>query len=688
MPEVDVATYQKEEGKDLKLSQYVTPKMQFGTLKLTKELKEAAFKALDDRYKSVKQQRDDKIQDYDRLDKLYRTQTMGDKNTLADIMTTDGFNSVEDWVAFIMDAMFPVDPPFDIKGMEEIFSEEQLDYIKKVLNKNRKKTDQEMEFERVSRQGVKQGTFVSKSSWQIDEEPCLYVVEKDWVVQVEVEDEQGQILFDEKGEPQLEDFVITGIDGKPIKKKEMSERIEIEDYASYKFVNLRNLFFRSDKLSWVIEKIDSTWPEIDSAANKDVPLYENLEAAKKTKLPSQQTDEDKEELETAGNEVEDVELVTELDKDVELLEGHHIPVTIKNKNGKKVRVLCIVTVANQKEVIRVQPTPYRKVPYLFNQFFEQAGVEGLGLLEILEKLLREINTRRTQALDANTMGLYGMKAVDMSLIKKPEQLKIRKDGLIELKPTNKSINQVIEFFRPPIEYANIAENLLDKVTESIIRTTRMKGILAGEKVTPQSSATEWQGMLQEALKSVKVILKRIARYQIEEWLERAYIMNVFNRQKPWKVPIEREVKVPGPENTVTVEIEKDFIEVTPEEIYSNGVAIESVGVAYMENTIVTRHQMMQKIDISVANAQTPMWNESGQMVTFDYYKIFKNFFGTFGTDDPADEFRAVPQQPGMGQGIIQGQAGQGGVAAPGIANTPPTDANVMQGAMGGVFPNG
>lgn len=713
MPEPIESNENKE---DLKVNQYVSNKMVFGTLKLTEELKKDALNALMGRFYSVQQKRKDKVEEYDCQERLYMGRTTGDKQTLAQVMTSDGFNAVEDWVALTQDTMFPIDLPFDIKGQKQEIAGDQLDRIKRVLNKNRKRTgykngqaiDFEMEHEKVAAQGFKHGTFVAKAVWKVDDEPAMYVVEQDKIV-------EGEVLKDSNGQAYKETVI--------------KEKIEVEDYAGYEFVDLRKLSFRSDKLTWMIEEIDTSWAKIEAANDKGVRLYDNLEKARKTRHPDNAEDSNKEQLEDAGAEVEDINIYS-LDKDIRLLEGHHIPLKIKLKNGKKETVLCIIVVANKKEVIRVQPTPYRELPYLFNQFFLQAGVEGLGLIEKIEKDLKEINTRRTLALDANTRGLYGMKAVNMKYIKKPKQLRVRKDGLIELKNTDKPIDQIIQFFRPPTEYANISDSIINKIAEGIVRTTRMKGILAGEKVTPQPSASEWAGMMKEALKSVKLILKRIAKGQIEEWLRRAYIMNVFNRQKPWSIPIERkeqveirrtpkeeqlliaqqlatgvpfgETNLPKPE--MRTEVVSDWEEVLPEQIYTDGIDIDVIGIAYMEDTVVTRHQEMQKIDLSAKYQNLEMINDAGQRVTFNFYKMFNKFFTSFGDDSPEDQFMPLPPAPppqipvgAPGQGLSpQGPPGglSGGAQAPiapqggpmGQMTANPSD--IINAAMGGAMPSG
>uniref|UniRef100_A0A6H1ZAU4 Portal protein n=1 Tax=viral metagenome TaxID=1070528 RepID=A0A6H1ZAU4_9ZZZZ len=642
------------------VEQLVTPKMQFGTLELTPKLREKAKKALLGRFEAVKASREARFKIYDRIDRLYRADAGGsDKLTLAQVMTTDGFNIVEDWVSYMVDTLFPVDPPFDLEGKKSTITDEQINYIKQVLALNMKQTRYQQEAEDVYRQGVKLGTFVSKATMTIDDEPNIRITDKEEVIEYQYETEEGEML------PVTETFP----------SQQIEEYIEVEDHPGYKFVNLNKLYFRQDKANWVIELMDSTWDEVEKQSKGDVKLYANLENAKKTSYPNDpELQGTKEKEKTDGDNFN--KNIYKLDRNLELMEGHHIPVEIED--GKK--VLCIITMANREEVIRVQPTSYRQLPYLFTQFFKQPGVEGMGYLELVEKILREINTRRTLALDTNTMGLYGMKAVNMRYIKKPEQLKIRKDGVIELKETDKPIDQIIQFYRPPMEYAAQAEGMLDKIAVQLVQTSRMKGILAGEKVTPQPSASEWAGMMKEAIKSVKLILKRVSEGQIEEWLERAYVMNVLNRQKSWKIP----VKVKTPQGEMQVMAPQEWVEVTPKQLYTDGIDVEAIGIAYMEDSIVMRHQQMQKMEILEKYAGMPLINDAGQPVIPDFYKQLKRLLINFGEDDPDAAFRLAPPPP-MPMGPDGQPIPQEGPGMPPVNMTqqnPPTQGAILGEAAG------
>ena len=310
---------QIKEPEKFEIKQYISNKMVFGTLPLTDELKKKAYKAIMDRFNGVKEEREERFRLYQYWQDLYLAREAGQsKETLSQVMTTYGFNFVEDWVALTMDAMFPVDPPFEIKGLKSEIKTSQTDYITRVLAGNMRKTDYEMEFERIDRQGLILGTLVSKGGWRIDEEPAIRVVEEDKVLKHEVDGESIET-------------VVEGEEGEPVKERRVEEFIEIEDYPGYNFVQLNRLYFRADKLSWVIELINSNWSEIEKLEReKDgTGLYDNVEKAKETSYPGTTETPDYEQKDKDDATV--TADIKKVDGDVELMEGHHIPVEIDGK---------------------------------------------------------------------------------------------------------------------------------------------------------------------------------------------------------------------------------------------------------------------------------------------------------------------------------------------------------------------
>jgi len=614
------------------VEQIITQKMEFGTLPLTKDLMEQAKKAVLSRFKGNEEEHKNKVDRLDKYEEMYRGgDVLSDSETKAKVSPMDGFNLVEDWVALTMDGLVSIDRPFDIIGRKQNLSPSQNRVIRKVLKENWDTTDFEGGFELSVREMFKCGTLWAKTPYVVQQETRMVV--KD--------------IEEEEKSPE-------GISISKQTKKGLEEVIDTEDYPGFYPVDGRRLYYRAKKPSWFIELIDSNWSHVLVQAEKK--LYENIEKAKKTEYPIGDRPTDKMEDKAEVN----YDDMVEADGDVELMEAHHIPLQIKGK-----KILCIVTIINRTEVIRVQPTPYQKPPYIVHSFIPQPGsVDGIGLLQLVELLYKELTSRRRLSLDANSFGLYCMIAANMKYIKKKKQLAIRPHGLIELKEVDRPISEILQFIRPPVEYITAAENLMTKVQADIIRTSRLKGVMAGEKISPTPSATEMQSMIKEAYKSVKIIFKRLCRGVISEWLQRAYVMDILNREKSWTIQWDSKNIDPLSGKEIATQ---PWVEVTPQQIYTDGIDIRILGLAHMENDIVTRHQKLQKFELLAKYAEAPFMDEEGKPVKPNLYKAFMDVLRTFGEDRPEDNFLTAPPPP-----VPPAGAGPGGpLAKPGPAGVMP-----------------
>jgi hypothetical protein len=591
--------------------QVISEPIKFGTFDLSNDhIRKLAYEAVVSRMDSVKNDHTSRCEKFKTWEEMYSSSTVNQtKETLSRVNTTQVWNSVEDWTAQIVDATFSVEPPIKIKSVpgNKIIPADVAEKIKLVLWKNAKDTNFYEEFEQTIREGVKLGTFSAKVTMNLDELPTLSVKET----------------------PRSID-----INGMPLPmppQKVMSQEVVVEDRPVFKHSDIRNLYFRPDKVTWVIEKVDTSWSVIEKQARL-FGLYGNLEKAKTTSYPSENIEQKEREA-------------LDLDKEVCLWEAHHIPITFTKDCGVPDEyvdksVLCIITIANEREVIRIQPTPYRAVPYLIVPFIPKTKSSyGIGICQIVEQLAIEFNTRRNQSLDANTFGLYCMVVANTKYIKKMEQLKIRPNGVIEVKGVDRPLSEVVQFVRPPVEYVAAAQNLLDRIESEIARSTRLRGTLAGEKIAPNPSATEAAAMLKESMKSVKIILRRVDLGLIQEYFKRCYELMVLNRQKPWYVAIEG---LPGIQPQV-----EQFIEVLPSEIYTDGINVEVLGSSHVDNEIITRNQNMQLLDLMAKYSQLPMTNPQGIPVKFNFQKALNEILLSFGKTRPEDWWQMLPPPPPM-----------------------------------------
>ena len=323
-----------------------------------------------------------------------------------------------------------------------------------------------------------------------------------------------------------------------------------------------------------------------------------------------------------------------------------------------------------KEVIGVQETVFEEAPYDIVPFIPvKDGVYGVGIPALILKLQAEINTRTNQSLDANTMGLYCMIAANMRFIKNEKDLAIRKNGVIRIKHTDKPLDQIIQFLRPPVEFVQVAENYVGAARSDIARTTRLKGVASGDKISPNPTATEMNSMMREVLKSLRLIFKRLNAGIFSNYLEWAYKMIIRHRVQ-----------------SLTIELNGTWQTISVKEIYTDGIDIHLLGTTHMEDELVRRNQAMQLFDLTMKaiEAGAPMQNEAGEQVMPDLYKSFKDVLVTFGERRPETRFLPVPPPPPpQPQALPPGLAG--GMAppapgAPGANENPASVADLLRGS--------
>jgi hypothetical protein len=664
---------------NLESEQVMEEKITYGTLPLEDaDLRQRAYLAVMNRFWAVKPQHDDFTTQCDKWEQMWKVGTVEkNKDTLANIGSVDVWNAVEDWTAYVMDAVFGVNPPLAVKGKTTKIPDALKDKIVNVLMNNAKETKLEEESEMIIREGIKLGTFSAKTPYQFDEDTRLTLKVKPKTLNI------GGVNIP-----------------LPIPDKYMAQEIVSEDRPYLKFINIRNLYFRYDKpkVDWIIEEILDNWSNIEKQA-KNNNMYGNLEAARNSAYPS--SDDSDNELKQ-GNKVpnspEAAGNIQKLDGDVMLYEAHNIPITFKEEDNvpdelKGKKILCIVTIANQREVIRIQPTPYKQPPYIITQFWKQPGsILGIGVPQLLDLLVTEFNTRKNQSLDANTLGLYCMVVANSRYIKKKEQLKIRANGVVELKdlPAGSGVRDAIDFIRPPVEYVQVATQMCQNLQAEMVKTSRLKGNIAGEKMSPNPTATEATVIAKEAIKSVKLILNRIDRNIFQEYFTRAYTMMVLNREKQWSIAMNKQVPVINPiTGQSEMKKEMEYENISPVDIYTDGIDIEMLGSSHMQDEIVLRHNIMQAMDLAMKFVPGPVINDKGQPVIFNAYKGMNSVLYTMDFEDPEDYWRPAPPppQPAIPGSVPTPNAGSGVPGAPNInaGAMPPVPADMIKGAVGGAM---
>jgi len=650
------------------------------------ELRKKALRAVIDRYDSVQSSHMKLESD---CEKWYQMWKMGDAmidaETKSDVSASECWELVEDWRAVFMSSIFGVDPPFDVRGKRgDLVSKEKFknsirtapdfnqtlmkiqeklgetppekiedllnlayekaltdkkNKIKAVLSQNLKDKKFEEEMDKVVGAGALYGTFTAKATFEYNYERVLDYEE--------VNSEYG-----------LEQFVTE----KP------KFRTELTEDPAFRYVDLRNLYFREGNMCWVIERIKTTWDKIERSGKGKT--YQNLERAKKTFASYDNN--------RYRSKDDNESVVGSLDRDVDLLEAHNIPLEVKGK-----RILTTITVANMEEVIEVRKCPYDYPPYIIEPFVSKGEdyTTGIGIAELIEKPFMELIVHKQLSMDANKRGVYCMTAVDGKYIQDRRQLKVRKDGNVELKGTTpgQGVDSIIGFIRPPVEYVSSGAHIIEMLKQEIVNIGRLKSVGSGKKVEPNPTATEYSIMAPEAFKSIEIFLKKVSRNVVAEYLRRAYEMYVAIRQKSY-----------------SIEIEGEFKSFPPQDIYTEGLEFEMLGVMHMEQSAVNRTQNMQKVDLAQKIFQNDFLDDDGNRVKPNMYKLTNDVFYSYGDENPDENWVSInpppPQAPG--QMALPGIPG-GGMEAPASPGAPmpgegvPTNVDIAKSAIAtGAQPGG
>lgn len=194
--------------------------------------------------------------------------------------------------------------------------------------------------------------------------------------------------------------------------------------------------------------------------------------------------------------------------------------------------LCVVTIANNKLVIRFQQNPNNGdfIPLLLNQFVRREGSPyGIGVCEILRKPQIELNDTANQTMDnvtkiLNNMWMYDTAALDQAAAQ--VYLKNTQGGTI---PLEASVNGLtLDQALKPIITPDIVSVGLEKM--KVIRemgkdATAVPSALQGMPSKYRPTATEFQGTQSAAARRLTKAAKSFERKILKKWLERAMLLN-------------------------------------------------------------------------------------------------------------------------------------------------------------------
>jgi len=485
----------------------------------------------------------------------------------------------------------------------------------------------------------------------------------------------------------------------------------LDDEEVYQFIpqDTRNLIFRQDRIDWVIEKIDTKFStlmtmtvdakgKVKDNAMFDVERLKKI-AEKIKEVPKTQDDKANQNILNAQSTDINMDEIMELEGDVTVFEGHHIPLKLKDRVA-----MCIITLVQiggdesaEYFPIRIQETPYFELPYKFTNFFEdKADVAGMGLPHLVEVIQEQLNTLIAFSHDMMNMAVWGILAIDEDVLEDPTQLdNITPKVPIKVKNmAGKSVRDIINWYTPPIEIINFVQPMIEQLRDVLNRLSR-KGS-TGQKISPNPSATEASNIISESEKSVNRLALRLNGL-FEKMVTNMYVYYMLNREESMKINVTaqrlvdpNEAKEVQPEinSSIISEVEKS-IEITPEDIFIDGLNFKVSAVETADKQAVERQQAMQSLNLLLPLATDPATggekiyiDQNGTQHTMDTFKLISEVSNTLGLGT----FWKKPtqqQQPAPTPLSPQGRGGPEGVPS---ISTPqlsasPNEADILAGVQ-------
>lgn len=426
--------------------------------------------------------------------------------------------------------------------------------------------------------------------------------------------------------------------------------INNEDNFIFKAVDTRKLIFPKNKISWVIEKIDTTFHnlleqalDVNGKPRKESPYdYTVLKKIKEYVKDNKNLDlfKNKDEDFYDSTYVSDYEgqNIFEVDGNIQIFEGHNIPLLIGNRITKC--IISTVKIGERHIPIRIQPTWFiGGIPYRMKNFAKKDNdVAGYGLPAILKLLQDKINDIFNFSTDILEFAIYGITIGDKDKLANPNRAKaLSPRDFIQVKNMEgQPVKEAFDWIRPPVDLLPSAQNLIEFI-QAIASKISRKGP-GGEKVAPNPSATEFDSMMREMMKSVNRVAIRINE-GMTEMIKTAYIYTVMNRNSYTNL------NITGTQinNKQAGKQIKQTLRLTARELYMEGIEFEVTALDFDVNKrAVEKQQAMQAVDlmykIGVDETVQETDPTTGQQIQTKKPKVF---YDNAGNELVIDEYNLV-----------------------------------------------
>lgn len=715
----------------------VEQSLESGSIKITPDIAKQAVFALKSRIEATAKYTADRVERIDKNYNLYNDSTV-DNDSVSQLFYPAVRNATEDWIDDLYLTFINLDETLEIDSK----GDELTEFLQKTLNL----TEGEEETNRGMIRSIIKSLFNKKN---IENKSVFYFRKK------EAMKELMKKLIDKSGyKKKLEDYLKWGTtSGHFCRKDKWAQdrdfiltihedtegdgegnkeyigmgdiKLKVDNPSWYKFhpVDTRNLIFRKDIINWVIEQNipDVTFSSLleatvdDKGKPKETALYDFKMLANVKKFlkenPGKGDVDDKDNLKLDFDlDMGDIEEAYKLDGDLDIKESHDIPIVI---DGKSVKTLMTFVELDGKFIpIRVQQTPFIKLPYKFDNFSKKNGdVAGQGLPEIVERLQSAINGLSGFSLDMLNFAISGIAVVDTDHIQSPEKLRtLSPRDVVKLKNMRgKRLDDVIKFIRPPVDMLSSAMEMFELLL-NILNVTTRKGP-SGAKITPNPSATEASSIISELQKSVNRMAHNLT-IDFSDMLDTMYIYTMMNRTSYFEHKFrgfmigdtsETELKKIGedgqlPESTVKQKIKsvRKALKLTPKELFIDGLSFEIKALDMNpEKKAIDKQQLMQAMELMynlglvneqqktqdpatgqevVKSVPKEYIDDTGRKVTIDEYSLLTSFMAKSNIDQ-SEVWKPVETQEEVAPNSLPGQG-----AAPSLApvskTTNPVEGNL------------
>lgn len=540
------------------------------------------------------------------LYKVYRCVRDDDEQAYdgrAKIVSSDGFAAVENAVASVAQTLFPMGYRFfDLKPKAEIFKDLakiNTELIKSQMND----TDFYSKYITFIRQGCIYGTAIAKVFWKYQPER---------VIAKEVSE------VSERG-----DFKSSSISKEIAYDNPEFQCVDIFDFY------IDPLAISVDDAKYCIERSTKSYADLKVLEGKGI--YENVEELKDLAGSQINISEYKtERIEAAGISVPTVD---DDKSQIELLERWgKIPLSwiTLNDSDKDTEIEGVITIANEKQVIRLQANPFwhQRKPYLAVRYTPvDHEFYGIGLLEPVKALFYEVNDTHNQVLDNRTMVLCHMWKKDRTAGINNAQLKFKPFGVIE---TN-DINGIEPLM--PIDVTGSGERMLLQLKTDFMDGTGIHKYAEGGGIRgANETATGITSIIEEGNKRLKLATKNYEKEGLERFVRLVYQMN------QQFVTAERVINVMGKDGL-------GWFKLRPDDVVGD-YEVEVLGSSYVSNKMLQLQNINQFLSVI------------GQDQNINRMAIYKKVWELLGFDN-FEELQ--PQMMPMLPGMSAEQGGAGGV---------------------------